>query len=245
MKKEEKRTSNKNFLDSWVNAINGIIYATTTQGNVKKQLIIIVISIILSLFFKLSRIEFLCLVFSVVLIIIVEMINTAIETVVDLYTELYHPKAKIAKDVGAGAVVIASINAVVVMYFLFFDKISTVGMTVLQSLINSPQHLAFTIVILTVVAIIALKAANIVRKKNNIETKFIPSGTSALAFACSTAIWLLTKNMTGFTLALILSVLLAFSKYEKRERTPGEIVFGAMCGMLVAIAVYALTFLNM
>ena len=39
--KEEKRTSNKNFLDAWVNAINGIIYATTTQGNIKKQLIII------------------------------------------------------------------------------------------------------------------------------------------------------------------------------------------------------------
>ncbi len=245
MKKEEKRTSNKNFLDSWVNAINGIIYATTTQGNVKKQLIIIVISIILSLFFELSRIEFLCLVFSVVLIIIVEMINTAIETVVDLYTELYNPKAKIAKDVGAGAVVIASINAVIVMYFLFFDKISTVGMTVLQSLINSPQHLAFTIVILTVISAIALKAANIVRKRNNIETKFIPSGTSSLAFACSTAIWFLTKSMVGFTLSLILSVLLAFSKYEKKERTSGEIVFGAMCGMLVATAVYALTFLNM
>ena len=45
------------------------------------------------------------------------MFNTAVETVVDLYTDLYHPKAKIAKDVGAGAVVIAAINAIIVAYF--------------------------------------------------------------------------------------------------------------------------------
>ena len=54
--KDEKRTANKNFLDAWVNAINGIIYATTTQGNIKKQLIIIVITIIVSLFFKLNKV---------------------------------------------------------------------------------------------------------------------------------------------------------------------------------------------
>ena len=164
--KDEKRTANKNFLDAWVNAINGIIYATTTQGNIKKQLIIIVITIIVSLFFKLNKVEFLCLIFSVALIIITEMVNTAIETVVDLYTDLYHPKAKIAKDVGAGAVVLAAINAVVVAYFLFFDKISSAGVIVLESLVKSPEHLAFTTVILTLIAVVALKAANIIRKNN-------------------------------------------------------------------------------
>lgn len=57
------------------------------------------------------------------MVIIAEMINTAIETTVDLYTDKYHPKAKLAKDVGAGAVVISAINALVVAYFLFFDRI--------------------------------------------------------------------------------------------------------------------------
>lgn len=50
------------------------------------------------------------------------MVNTAIETVVDLYTDLYHPKAKIAKDVGAGAVLLMSINSVIVAYFLFLRE---------------------------------------------------------------------------------------------------------------------------
>ena len=172
------------------------------------------------------------------------MVNTAIETVVDLYIDLYHPKAKIAKDVGAGAVVLSAINAVVVAYFLFFDKISSAGVIVLESLVKSPEHLAFTTVILTLIAVVALKAANIIRKNKQIDEKFIPSGASAIGFACATAIWLTTRNMVGFTLSLILALLVAFSRYEKKGRTAGEIIFGSICGVIIASLVYGLTFLN-
>lgn len=101
MKKENKELKNHNFIDAWKNAFNGIIYATTTQGNIQKQLIIAVIVVIVSLFFNLNRAEFLCFLFTIVLIIFAEMVNTAIETVVDLYVDVYHPKAKIAKDVAS------------------------------------------------------------------------------------------------------------------------------------------------
>lgn len=114
---EDKRLKNSGFIDAWKNATNGIIYATTTQGNIKKQLIIAIIVVIASLFFNLSKAEFLCFMFTIVLIIFAEMVNTAIETVVDLYVDVYHPKAKIAKDVAAGGVVITAINAVIVAYF--------------------------------------------------------------------------------------------------------------------------------
>ena len=52
---EEKKIKNSNFIDAWKNAINGIIYATTTQGNIKKQLIIAVAVVIISLFFNLNK----------------------------------------------------------------------------------------------------------------------------------------------------------------------------------------------
>ena len=77
---------------------------------------------ILSLFYNFTTTEFLCLMFAVVFVIFAEMVNTAIETVVDLYTDLYHPKAKIAKDVGAGAVLLMSINSVIVAYFFIFKR---------------------------------------------------------------------------------------------------------------------------
>ena len=76
--------------------------------------------------------------FTIVLILFAEMVNTAIETVVDLYTDLYHPKAKIAKDVAAGGVVITAINALIVAYFLFFDKISDIGLQFIRNIVSSP-----------------------------------------------------------------------------------------------------------
>ena len=133
---EEKKIKNSNFIDAWKNAINGIIYATTTQGNIKKQLIIAVAVVIISLFFNLNKAEFLIFLFTIILIIFAEMVNTAIETVVDLYVDVYHPKAKIAKDVAAGGVVITAINAIIVAYFLFFDKISDMGIAFIQNVAN-------------------------------------------------------------------------------------------------------------
>ena len=114
---------NKNFFEACTNAIKGVIYNIKTQGNIRKQVLILIASIVLGLMFKLNTIELILLIFSSVLIIIIEMVNTAIETTVDLFCDIYHPKAKIAKDVGAGATLVAAINYAVIFFLLFFDKI--------------------------------------------------------------------------------------------------------------------------
>lgn len=159
-KNSEQKLSNSNFIDSFKNAIEGLIYSVTTQSNIKKQLVIAVVVMILSLFYNFTTTEFLCLMFAVVFVIFAEMINTAIETVVDLYTDLYHPKAKIAKDVGAGSVLLMSINSVIVAYFLFLREtdLSKFGESIFNNMINSPVHLAFVGIMITVIAVIALNA---------------------------------------------------------------------------------------
>lgn len=243
MKKEEKpKMKNNNFLDACQNALDGIIYAITTQSNIKKQLLIAVAVMLISLFFDLSKAEFLCLMFTVVLIIVAEMINTAIETVVDLYTDLYHPKAKIAKDVGAGAVVITAINAVIVAYFLFFEKISTIGLKIIEEVVNSPIHLAFVAILLTVIVIVTLKAA---ATKNHkfIKKDFMPSGQTAVAFAALTIVWLTTKNVVVFTLSFVLALLVAINRYQTKKRTKAEIITGACVGILVVILLYGIAIL--
>lgn len=124
MKKEEdRRLYNKNFWDACKNAGNGIVYGFKSQSNLQKDLIIAAFIIIISLLFHLTKWECVVLCFSIFFVIVTEMINTAIETAVDLYTNEFHPKAKLAKDVAAGAVVLSAVNAIIVAYFLFFDKI--------------------------------------------------------------------------------------------------------------------------
>ena len=240
---DEKRTKNKNFLDAWKNAINGIIYATTTQGNVKKQLVIAVIVVIASLFFELSKAEFLIFMFTIILIIFAEMVNTAIETVVDLYTDLYHPKAKIAKDVAAGGVVITAINAVIVAYFLFFDKVSDIGLQFIRNIANSPIHLAFAAVVIVVIGILALIAMATTNKHKFLNRKFMPSGHATLAFAANTIVWLITDNIVIITLSLVMAILAAESRVESKTHRLSEVVFSSCVGIIAILVIYGIAML--
>lgn len=236
----KEKIKNESFIDAWKNAFNGIIYATTTQGNIKRQLIIAVAVVIISLFFNLNRAEFLCFLFTIILILFAEMVNTAIETVVDLYVDVYHPKAKIAKDVAAGGVVITTINALIVAYFLFFDKLADIGLTFLQNVTNSPVHTAFAVMIITIIAILALIAYAKTNKHKGLNHKFVPSGHATIAFAANTIIWLMTDNVVVLILSLIMAILLSESRIAAKEHKLSEVIFSGCFGMIIVLILYAI-----
>ena len=120
---EDERLKNKNFIEAWKKAIGGIIYAVKTQRNIKIQLCIAVLVIIFAIVFKVNITQAMFLTFATMLVIITEMVNTAIEETVNLVTNKFHPVAKIAKDVAAGAVVLSALNAVIIAIFIFVNKI--------------------------------------------------------------------------------------------------------------------------
>ena len=72
-----------------------------------------------------SKIELIALLISIAFVLIAEMINTAIEAAIDVATTSFDPMAKLAKDIAAGAVLIATINAVAVGYLVFSGKVAT------------------------------------------------------------------------------------------------------------------------
>ena len=207
----DKRIKNSGFIDAWKNAINGIIYATTTQSNIKKQLIIAVVVVVISLFFNLSKAEFLCFLFTIILILFAEMTNTAIETVVDLCTEVYHPKAKIAKDVAF-----------------------------LQNIATSPQHLAFSVIIIVIIAALALIAFSKTNKHKIFNEKFIPSGHATIAFAANTIIWISTRNPVILILSLVMAILIAESRIQAKEHKLSEVIFSACLGTILVLILYGM-----
>ena len=245
MKKDDHKMKNDNFFEAWGNATNGIIYSATTQRNIRIQLVLAVIVMVLSLFYGLNTAEFLCLLFAVVMVIFAELINTAIETVVDLFVDVYHPKAKISKDVAAGAVVLAACNALVVGYFIFFkeENLKAVSDSIFNNMVKSPMHLAFVAIRLVVIAVISMKAGCSKKTERGelVKEWFVPSGQSAIAFAALTAIWLNSKDIVTFTLALILSILVVENRVGSNARTKAEIVFGACMGVLIVLLIYGLT----
>lgn len=245
MKKDDHKMKNDNFIEACNNAVNGIIYAATTQRNIRIQLVLAVIVMVLCLFYGLNTTEFLCLLFAVFMVIFAELINTAIETVVDLFVDVYHPKAKIAKDVAAGAVVLAACNALVVGYFIFFkaENLKAISDSIFNNMVKSPLHLAFVAIMLVIIAVIAMKASCSKKKERGqlIKEGFVPSGQSAIAFAALTAIWLNSKDIVTFTLALILSILIVENRVYSNARTKAEVVFGACMGALIVLLIYGLT----
>lgn len=120
---EDERLKNKSFIEAWKKATGGIVYAVKTQRNIKIQLCIAVLVIIFAIVFKVNITQAMFLTFATMLVIITEMINTAIEETVNLVTNKFHPVAKIAKDVAAGAVVLSALNAVIIAIFIIVNKI--------------------------------------------------------------------------------------------------------------------------
>ena len=121
MKKRKWQT--ENFVKSFKYAISGIVYGMKTQRNIIIQLCFAVLAIFFGAFLKISKIEWIVIIFTIMFVIFAEMINTAVETVIDLITEEYNKKAKIAKDVAAGAVLISAINAICMGLIIYLDKI--------------------------------------------------------------------------------------------------------------------------
>ena len=103
-------------------ASQGIIEALKTERNIQIHSIVTIVVILVGLFFSLNWMEWLFILVAIVGTITLELVNSAIERVVDLVTEEYHPLAKQAKDIAAGAVFLYAIFSVIVGIIIFLPK---------------------------------------------------------------------------------------------------------------------------
>ncbi|MBA3925236.1 diacylglycerol kinase family protein [Listeria sp. FSL L7-1582] len=122
-KDKVKVTSNRRFRKSFIHAVTGVKTAILEERHMRVHITAGMIVIICGVFFKVTKIEWLFLIFSIFNVLTFEMINTAIERAVDVATEDFHPYAKKAKDVAAGAVLLASICSAVIGLFIFIPKL--------------------------------------------------------------------------------------------------------------------------
>lgn len=113
------------FLRSFVYAWRGVIYAVRTQRNMRVHIALAIVAVALGVFLRISPVEFAMLFVAITGVFITEMINTVAEACVDLATQTYHPLARVAKDVAAGAVLVASILALVIALFVYVPHLWT------------------------------------------------------------------------------------------------------------------------
>jgi diacylglycerol kinase (ATP) len=113
----------KNIFYSFKYAIEGLIYSIETQRNMRIHLFMCILISSIGIFLKISKLELAIILVVSCIVIVAEMFNTAIESVVDLYSKQRHPLAKIAKDLSAGAVLISAIFSAIIGIIILWNPL--------------------------------------------------------------------------------------------------------------------------
>ena len=227
------------IVESFNYAIEGIIHVLRTQRNMRIHFAIAIGVLVAALAFDVSRLELIALLLAIAFVLIAEMVNTAIEAAVDVASSSFDPMAKLAKDIGAGAVLIAAVNAIAVGYLVFSGQVAGESSRLLDRLSEAPAELTLVALVLTTALVIAMKALS---GRGSPLRGGWPSGHAAVAFAGWMAVTLLLDDTEHrflvSSLALIMALLVAQTRIEAGVHSTLEVASGGLLGALVTLVVF-------
>jgi diacylglycerol kinase (ATP) len=224
------------FSESLNCAVEGILFAFRNERTMKAHYFIALLVILLSLWFDLSTADLLLIIIAVSLVLITEMVNTAIETIVDQLSPEINPLARTAKDVAAGAVLLACLNSVAIGYLVLYKVFKKPFiMDVFTKLKSIPTHITFIILIVLLVAVMVFKT---VGKRGSFTRGGMVSGHSAIAFGSVVAIYYVTENPLATLLAFVVALLVAQSRVEADFHNWIEACMGGLLGTVLTLLIF-------
>jgi diacylglycerol kinase (ATP) len=237
----ERRPPSGSLAESLNYAVEGIIHVLRTQRNMQIELALAIAALVGGLVFGVTRAELLAILLVGALVIVAEMINTAIEATIDIATSSFDPRAKIAKDVAAGAVLVCAVVALGVAYLVFADRLSHPTSVFIDRVRTSPVHLTVIATALVLIAVIVGKALT---GSGTPARGGWPSGHAAVAFASFTAVAFISANsrhnVLVTVLAFVMASLAAHTRVEAGIHTFGEALAGAVLGCVITVIVFQL-----
>jgi diacylglycerol kinase (ATP) len=229
------------ILQSFNFAIEGIIHVLRTQRNMRIHFAISVAVLIAALAVGVRRLELVALLIAISFVLIAEMLNTALEAGIDVATTSFDPLAKLAKDIAAGAVLIATVNAVAVGYLVFVERLRDPSTRVLDRIREGPAELTLIALVLTTALVIAAKAYT---GRGRPLSGGLPSGHAAVAFAgWMAATYILADSTHWFlisSLTFLMALLVAQTRIESGIHSFLEVLSGGVLGALVTLVLFQL-----
>jgi diacylglycerol kinase (ATP) len=227
------------LLHSFNLAFEGVIHVLRTQRNMRIHFMIAAGVLIAALAVGVERLELIALLLSIAFVLIAEMINTAVEAAIDVATTAFDPLAKLAKDIAAGAVLIATVNAVAVGYLIFSERIVNRSSHLIDDIRDAPAELTLITLVLIVLAVIATKAYT---GTGTPLRGGLPSGHAAVAFGG----WMAITNIVGdsrhwfliSTVTFIMALLVAQTRVESGIHSLLEVTYGAILGALLTLVLF-------
>lgn len=230
------RERDRRIIDSFNFAIEGLIEALRNEKHMKVHILSSIIIVILAIVTNASKVEILIISLTVSFVIITELINTSVEALVDIISPERHPLAKLAKDVAAGAVLVATINALCVAYLLFYDKMLDIidSKNKFHVIAARKGNLSILIIVLTAIIVIIIKSFY---KRGTPLEGGMPSGHSAIAFSIFGIMLFMTSDVRVLILVLIMALLVAQSRVKAGIHSFGEVLAGGILGLFIAFSI--------
>jgi len=229
----------RSLFHSFNHAAEGVIQALRTQRNLWMHFTIAAAVLVAALAFGVSRLELIVLLLAITFVLVAELVNTAIEAAVDVASTSFDPMAKLAKDIGAGAVLIAALNALAVGYLVFSGEVAERSSRFLDRLSNAPAELTLVALALTVIAVIAVKAYT---GRGTPLRGGLPSGHAAVAFSGWMAVTLILDDSAHrfliSSVTLIMALLVAQTRVETGVHSASEVASGGALGALITLFLF-------
>jgi diacylglycerol kinase (ATP) len=222
-------------------AFEGIIHVLRTQRNMRLHFGAAAVALVAALALGVTRAELLALTVGISFVLIAEMLNTALEQAIDIATNSLDPRAKVAKDCAAGAVLIAAANALVIAYLVFADRLSKPDAHLIRRVRESPLQLSIILLVLVVGIVITTKA---ISGTGTPLRGGLPSGHAAVAFAVWASVTFITSSndhhLLISSLTLLLALLVVQTRVESGIHSVPEVIYGGVLGALLALVMFQL-----
>jgi diacylglycerol kinase (ATP) len=228
------------LIDSFNFAIEGLIHVLRTHRNMRIHFAIAIGVMVGAVWAGVNRFELIALLLSISFVLVAEMINSAIEQAIDVATTSFDPLAKLAKDIAAGAVLIATVNAVAIGYLVFSGEVADRSSRLLDRLRSAPAKLTLIALVLTILIVIATKAFT---GRGTPLRGGLPSGHAAIAFAGWMAATYVVGGQHRFlisAIALVMALLVAQTRIEAGVHSAAEVAYGGVLGALVTLVIFQL-----
>jgi diacylglycerol kinase (ATP) len=220
-------------------AAEGVVHALRTQRNLWIHFAVAAAVLVAAVGFGVSRIELMVLLLAITFVLVAELVNTAIEATVDVASTSFDPMAKLAKDIAAGAVLVAALNAVAVGYLVFSGEVADRSSRFLDRLSDAPAELTLVALAVTVILVIGIKAY--IGRGTPLRGG-LPSGHAAVAFAGWMAVTLLLDDSSQrfliSSLTFIMALLVAQTRVETGVHSATEVASGGALGALTTLLLF-------
>ncbi|MEJ2697876.1 MAG: diacylglycerol kinase [Candidatus Sulfobium sp.] len=216
-------------------AIEGILHGAKTQKHLRYHFFSAALVLVGGYIVGVSQSEFLLLALAVIVVLSTEMLNSAVEAVVDLLSPEFSEKARIAKDLAAGAVLIAAFGAAAIGIIILFPHLEAFfngGFPVAK---HAKWQISVIAFILVVIAVVIAKSR--FGKGHPLSGGF-PSGHAALAFSIWMSVTFVTENFLASLFCFVLAVAIAQSRVAVKVHSPWEVIAGALLGSTVTFLLF-------